>query len=315
MPNWCSNSVAFIAEDDKCLPELKKLRNKLIKTSKKQDGKYLFTILEEHGMNTADFNCRGEIQEIGEIQATFVGNMPCFIIGTETAWSPTSEMWDAILEKYEGVFTVYTAEEPGNGIFVNTYDMGYCFTDRYRFESYFDNKEVLNKTNIFGVGRRKKGGCVMSVSYWMNEGLGVALADIIESVDAEKIRIYLKNNDAFESLTEDEYEEWMRDFHQAGNQDRLEMLVEFYRNDAPNLSALFTNSDEKHLLSYGDDGDGKYFLFYPPAYPWERDENECTTEEAARQHVLSAIMQFTFDDTDASEIEKHIDYIYEVGIG
>lgn len=155
----------------------------------------------------------------------------------------------------------------------------------------------------------------MSFSYWMNEGLVVVIADIIQNIDAEKIQAYLKSNDTFELLTEDEYEEWMRDFHHADNQDRLEMLEEFFRDDDPNLAALIANSDEKHLLSCGNDGDDKYFLLYRPSYPWERDENECITEESARQHVLNVITQFTFNDIDASEIEKQIDYIYEVGIG
>jgi len=149
----------------------------------------------------------------------------------------------------------------------------------------------------------------------MNEGLVVVIADIIQNIDAEKIQAYLKSNDTFELLTEDEYEEWMRDFHHADNQDRLEMLEEFFRDDDPNLAALIANSDEKHLLSCGNDGDDKYFLLYRPSYPWERDENECITEESARQHVLNVITQFTFNDIDASEIEKQIDYIYEVGIG
>lgn len=154
MPNWCSNSVAFIAEDDTCLSELEKLRNKLIETGKKKDGAYLCTVLAEHGMNADNFSCRGEICEIREIETTLVGKLPCFIIVTETAWSPTSEMWDAVLEKYKGIFNVYTAEESGMGIYINTDDQGYCFTDMYRFECYITNSDVLNKTSIFGIGRR-----------------------------------------------------------------------------------------------------------------------------------------------------------------
>jgi len=154
MANCCINSVAFIAENDEALPELERLRDKLVETRKIPDGGYLYTVLQEHSINPDNLSCRGEILDIGEIETTFVEKLPCFTIGTETAWSPTSEAWEAILEKYKGIFTVYTAEELGNGIFINTDVQGYCFTDRYRFECYFGDKEVLSRTNIFGIGER-----------------------------------------------------------------------------------------------------------------------------------------------------------------
>ena len=83
-----------------------------------------------------------------------------FEVQTETAWSPTVEMWDTILEKYPGVLSVFVAEEPGCDYYINTDENRRFYDYSYRvdmgYEGYIENK-ALSK---IGLGERFFNKCI-----------------------------------------------------------------------------------------------------------------------------------------------------------
>jgi len=152
MPNWCSNTYAFYTKDED-KRELQKLHKKLlaildVKSETKNDFEpgWLGKVASHHGLDWEKIPCRGHIELIDE----YDGECSFFKIYTETAWCPTEELWEAVISQYEGVSLVYTAEEPGCEIYVNTDACGTYLVDKYLIEvcgdapipkSWFPNKE------------------------------------------------------------------------------------------------------------------------------------------------------------------------------
>ena len=89
--------------------------------------------------------------EVSEKESIFY-----FKFQTESAWSPNVDVFRKIIsDKYgEDLDMDYCSEEPGVGIYINTDEEGFFFTDRYYLDScinseyeteYFENKqEVLD---------------------------------------------------------------------------------------------------------------------------------------------------------------------------
>ena len=138
MPNWCSTEHAFFTENED-RSELVKLHLAISSAMKTPSGTpnnfepgWLFKIAEMHRIDPESVPCRGSITHLDELAPS----SNHFKLSTETAWAPMAEMWDAVLEKYEGVFHVYTAEECGQEIYVNTDEEGLYFPNRYLLEIY-----------------------------------------------------------------------------------------------------------------------------------------------------------------------------------
>ena len=77
----------------------------------------MIDILKAHDLNPNDYDCHGTVCEIDGLYYTHDGKHYYFIVHTEIAWG---QVWEAICEKYTGIFTVYTAEELGYDILINT---------------------------------------------------------------------------------------------------------------------------------------------------------------------------------------------------
>lgn len=157
MPNWCSTEYTFYANTDegrKQLADFAKRAKKAISSPAnipiKQgfgDG-WLGNILMEFCPNLLTFNSGNVSCIYNGTDIRFRGWIDCIIcsdeseenlqeleyvtIATETAWAPMSAMWRMILSVcgYTDIQFVLLAEEPGNGIYVNT-DINRKFYEEY----------------------------------------------------------------------------------------------------------------------------------------------------------------------------------------
>ena len=119
MPNWCYTNITINHESEAEVEKLEKLIEEWTSKDYMPNGfghKWLGNVVLGSGVGTVDtdkatdLRCRGTICD-------YYRNGSELTINTETAWSPMMQMWVKILEKYlPGAELVYTAEEPGNGV-------------------------------------------------------------------------------------------------------------------------------------------------------------------------------------------------------
>jgi hypothetical protein len=128
MPNWCSTEVR-ISGDTKEVNELYKIMNELQNAAKPtvQNGfgtTWLGCLVEALGESWENVPCRGSWEGL---------NLNDNEIGfyTETAWSPTTGVFDLIRQKFPSLDVYYYAEESGCGIFETNDASGIYFSDRY----------------------------------------------------------------------------------------------------------------------------------------------------------------------------------------
>lgn len=146
----------------------------------------------------------------------------------------------------------------------------------------------------------------MSVSYWMIEGIGIDTDKIEPFLNKEKLARML-----LEQLPDDEELASIIENKQYNELDVNDFL---YGEPFNNLADLLTHCDDTDSITYGDDGDGGAYFYYPPSMPWHRTDNEPDTIEEVHRRIITAI-QVIADLTD-DEIETMInDDLYVVGIG
>ena len=133
LPNWCSNTHVFYTNDEN-KDELLRLYNNLSAVMQtpatiKNDFEpgWLGQVAINHGLDWEKISCRGSIEHLDEYEP----GRSFFKLESETAWSPTDALWEAVIAEYSGVSYVYIAEEPGNEIFTNTDYSGVYFPEKY----------------------------------------------------------------------------------------------------------------------------------------------------------------------------------------
>ncbi len=146
----------------------------------------------------------------------------------------------------------------------------------------------------------------MSVSYWMIEGVGINTDKIESFIDKEKLAAMLHGQ-----LPDDEV---ILDIIENKKYEQLEVSDFLYGEPFYNLADLLTHCDDTDSITYGDDGDGGSYFYYPPSMPWHRVENEPDTLEEVHRRIIKAVQVIT--DLSYEEIEAMIDdELYVVGIG
>ena len=146
----------------------------------------------------------------------------------------------------------------------------------------------------------------MSVSYWMIEGVGINTDKIEESINKEKLAAML-----LEQLPDDEL---VLDIIKKKAYDRLDVRDFLCGEPFDNLGDLLTHCDDTDSITYGDDGEGASYFYYPPSMPWHHTENEPETLEEVHRRIIRAVQTIT--DLSGEEIEAMIDNeLYVVGIG
>lgn len=146
----------------------------------------------------------------------------------------------------------------------------------------------------------------MSTCYWMIEGIGIDVEKIRPNLNKRKvINLVLEQNPNDENALE-----WKkcRDLTKFDIDDYL------HGNLFDNLGDLLAHCDKTDTITYGDNGDGGVYFYYPPSMPWHRTANEPDSQKEVHRRIVDAVMVVT--DLSADEIEQLIDDdIYEVGCG
>lgn len=138
----------------------------------------------------------------------------------------------------------------------------------------------------------------MSMCYWMNEGVGIRCDDIYGRLDKHKCYLAV-----CEQLTNEEIDEAEFDIDDF-----------LYGYAFENIADFLCHLDDDDIFTFGDSGDGQYYLLYPPSFPWERGDNEPQTIEEVHEKIVKVLLKAT--DLTPEEAEALIDDdIYEYGCG
>ena len=146
MPNWCSTYIVIhtTRKSPNATISLEKLhseiKNVISGESRIENGfgpNWLGNVADKFNVYSDKLSCRGQIIEISDIN--YVDNTQderihdYFTMQIEEAWSPDSPQWikELILPKFIGLGIEYSAEEPGDDIFINTDVYGIYISERY----------------------------------------------------------------------------------------------------------------------------------------------------------------------------------------
>lgn len=139
----------------------------------------------------------------------------------------------------------------------------------------------------------------MSMTYWMNEGIGIDIDNLYPHINHEKVIGVLEKLYPDEPNIRMDYEE----------DHDICMFC-----DQGDYAELLCKLDTRKIFCYGTDGDGAYYFLYSPRFPWEVTENDPKSIEEVHQYIIELVRQIT--DLSDSQIDKLIDNdIYEVGCG
>jgi hypothetical protein len=144
MPNWCINNILF-SGDRQNVAKLYEDWDTAIKTIAEGDDGWLGRLLIYKGIDPAKIYCRGfadclELQDNG-----------LFVI-TSDAWLPMFVFYDYVADLY-GLQYVLMAEEPGNGIYINTDIEGRFFPERYIVEIVSDDASLYKEDSLINILR------------------------------------------------------------------------------------------------------------------------------------------------------------------
>jgi len=151
----------------------------------------------------------------------------------------------------------------------------------------------------------------MPQAYWVCQGIGLEQKVFMPLLDGDKLAkaVFANAEIALGKLEE-------HSFSSLSNDAKVELLMDEYIDmETFRLPELLQKEDHENLLEACCDGDGQYFLLYPPRYPWEKT-GEFINQTAAIEYICDVVMPFCRDDVARQQIIDIIDAdIYEVGCG
>ena len=147
----------------------------------------------------------------------------------------------------------------------------------------------------------------MSMDYWMCEGYGFCIDDFWDKIDRRKVLAILRQ------LFREETEGIDSNLPDEKLSRLVDKLVEDDLDFCGGYAELLTDLDDTRLLSWNTDRQGRYFLLYPPCYPWSMSGNEPKTVREVLLLLSSVAGKIT--NISEEEICSMVDYIEEVGCG
>lgn len=136
----------------------------------------------------------------------------------------------------------------------------------------------------------------MSMTYWMCEGIGIDTDSIRKYLDKKKCIKFLRKQLPGEEINEEQFD--LEDYLCASPFD--------------SLGELLCCCDDTSTLTYVGNGDGTYYFYYTPSYPWDRKENEPQSVKEVHKRIIAAVKKICTVSTN--ELEKIInDEIYDYG--
>lgn len=146
----------------------------------------------------------------------------------------------------------------------------------------------------------------MSKCYWMIEGIGFNTDEILPYINKEKMARF------FSEQLPDETD--LSDMIAANDYSSFDMEEYFYGNGFENLADVLCHCDDTDSLTFGDNGEGTAYFYYPPSMPWHHTENEPQSEDEVIDRIIKAVQRVT--DMSADEVKAIIDNdLYVVGWG
>jgi len=154
MPNWCYNQVMLYGEPkqlEKVWLYIKKAYENEAATSRK----WLNRLIIAAGLNHEDYSCRGWIVNLDDEGDYTPGIDDSFKLDFESAWNPAMSAIDiairVALKDYAEPDVSYElmAEEPSEGIFINTDTEGVYFKERYYLD--FEYKDGVPEVEEVGI--------------------------------------------------------------------------------------------------------------------------------------------------------------------
>lgn len=150
----------------------------------------------------------------------------------------------------------------------------------------------------------------MSMSYWMIEGVGLDTDKIIPYLNSEKLAQFLIEQLGQEPDTVAELKRMVA----SGDFSSLDIEDYLYGQPFDNLADLLTHCDDTDSITYGDDGEGSYYFYYPPSMPWEMRDTEPKNIQEVHNRIIAAVQQVA--DLESDEIDLMIDDdLHVVGFG
>lgn len=138
----------------------------------------------------------------------------------------------------------------------------------------------------------------MSVCYWMNQGVGIRASQLYPHLNSHKCYVAVCQQLQDEEIDENEFE--LEDY--------------LYGEPFQNLGDFMCHLDNTNVMTYGDNGDGEYYFYYAPSYPWERLDNEPLSLTEVHERIVDAVVKVT--DLTRKQADALIDDdIYEYGCG
>lgn len=138
----------------------------------------------------------------------------------------------------------------------------------------------------------------MSMRHWVCEGIGIRTDKLYPYLDTKKCIRELKKQLPDETIRPDGFD--IDDY--------------FYGNPFNDMGEFLYHLDDSDTMTYGDNGDGEHYFYYPPNFPWAMGPNEPKTIEDVHRIIINAVMKICNVDEDV--IERMIeDDLYEYGCG
>lgn len=141
----------------------------------------------------------------------------------------------------------------------------------------------------------------MSMCYWMIEGIGFDTDKLVPWLNKGKVAQLL----AEQLEDEPDTVERLRQMISSGDFSGLNIDDYLYGNPFENLADLLTYCDDTDSITYGSDGEGSYYFYYPPSMPWEMMETEPKSIEEVHERIVAAVQKIT--DLKSEEINWMID--------
>lgn len=146
----------------------------------------------------------------------------------------------------------------------------------------------------------------MSVSYWMIEGIGLDSDKVLPYINKEKLKHMLLDDFAGDKLLSVALSNTLPE--------ELDVLDLLDGELFDSLADLLTHCDDTNSITYGDDGVGGSYFYYPPSMPWHRTSDEPESIDEVHERIIRAVQKIT--DLSDDEISQMInDDLYVIGCG
>lgn len=142
----------------------------------------------------------------------------------------------------------------------------------------------------------------MSLSYWVLEGVGLCAEDIEPYINQKKLVKLL-----LEQLIDedDEVKEELQLMIDTEDFSKFDYGDYLYGCPFENLADILTHCDDTDSLTFGDNGDGSHYLYYPPSMPWWFREEDPKSLDEVHERIITAVQRIT--DLQKEEILQMID--------